>query len=535
MQNHSCIQIGMSLKKISYILLLTIFHACSSGSSKSADTHSADTDSTALPPVVETIAELPDTMYESAKKVKFNIERTDTTSDGHISSLTDLYATAPGTFTFRQGPLRQADFGGRITGRPSEFIVDWTFHTQEDYTETSVGSWGGGTGWTGQPLYVEWPDSILVAMKKSGAVNRDFSGKEIMVGSLFGSVYFIDYTTGQASRQAIPVGNPIKGTISLDPTLNGNLYVGQGVPGKRPFGALAINLFTNKQFHFFPEDPKAQRRWGAYDSSPIRVGQFLFRPGENGTIYKLVAAAGKLTMHTALRYTVNGAAPGIEASMSVYANYGFTADNHGNILGINLNTMRPVWMYTLKDDIDATPVLAIENGKPYLYVGCEIDIQDVGSAKFVKLNALDGKEIWKTDIEGRRMNIGKKHFDGGFYSTALLGRGNAEHLVFANCVKNTSGQNGALVALDRKTGETVYQIPLKYYAWSSPVSFINEKNEMFIVTGDCSGNLYIINASDGKIITSKRIGSNFESSPVVIGNSLVIGSRGNSIFKITLK
>lgn len=58
---------------------------------------------------------------------------------------------------------------------------------------------------------------------------------------------------------------------------------------------------------------------------------------------------------------------------------------------------------------------------------------------------------------------------------------------------------------------------------------------MFIVTGDCSGNLYIINASDGKIITSKRIGSNFESSPVVIGNSLVIGSRGNSIFKITLK
>lgn len=111
--------------------------------------------------------------------MKFNIERTDTTSDGHISSLTDLYATAPGTFTFRQGPLRQADFGGRITGRPSEFIVDWTFHTQEDYTETSVGSWGGGTGWTGQPLYVEWPDSILGAMKKSGAVNRDFSGKRL--------------------------------------------------------------------------------------------------------------------------------------------------------------------------------------------------------------------------------------------------------------------------------------------------------------------------------------------------------------------
>jgi len=474
-------------------------------------------------------------MYESAKSVTFKVDYLESSINSKINSLTDLYASAPGSFTFRKGIERQADFGGKVSGRPSEFTVDWTFHTQEDYTPTSVGSWGGGTGWTGQPLYVEWPDSLLKRMKASGAVKQDFSGKEIMVGSLFGSVYFIDYVTGKASREAIPVGNPIKGTISLDPTLNGNLYVGQGVPGQRPFGALAINLFDNKQFHFFAEDPKAQRRWGAYDSSPVRVGQFLFRPGENGTVYKLVAEPGKLTMHSALRYTVNGAAPGIESSMAVYANYGFTADNHGNILAINLDTMRPVWMYRLKDDIDATPVLAVEDGTPYLYVGCEIDIQDSGFAKFVKLNALDGTEVWQANIEGRRMNIDKKHFDGGFYSSALLGSGNAEGMIFANCVNNTSGQNGALVALDRKTGKIVYQTKLKYYAWSSPVGYTNENGEMYIVTGDCSGNLYIINATDGAIINSQRIGNNFESSPVVVGNSLVVGSRGNSIFKITLK
>ncbi len=526
----------MTLKSVALTSILTIFYACSSNGSKSAETPAVDSDSINQPVIAEPqIAALPDTMYESAKSIVFKVETIEPSIDGKISSLSDLYANTPGAFTFRKGIKRQADFGGTVTGRPTEFTVDWTFHTQEDYTPTSVGSWGGGTGWTGQPLYVQWPDSILQRMKAAGAVNNDFSGNEIMVGSLFGSVYFIDYASGKASRNAIPVGNPIKGTISLDPTLNGNLYVGQGVPGKRPFGALAINLFDNKQFHFFAEDPKAQRRWGAYDSSPVRVGQFLFRPGENGTVYKLVAEPGKLTMHSALRYTVDGAAPGIESSMAVYANYGFTADNHGNILAINLDTMRPVWMYRIKDDTDATPVIAVEDGTPYLYVGCEIDRQDTGSAKFVKLNALNGTEIWKTDIEGRRMNIDKKHFDGGFYSTALLGSGNAEGMIFANCVNNTSGQNGALVAMDRKTGKIIYQARLKYYAWSSPVGFTNENGEMFIVTGDCSGNLYIINATDGAIITSQRIGSNFESSPVVIGNSLVIGSRGNSIFKITLK
>lgn len=48
-----------------------------------------------------------------------------------------------------------------------------------------------------QPLYVEWPDSSLRRLREAGAVDGKFSGKEIMVGSLYGSVYFIDYETAQ--------------------------------------------------------------------------------------------------------------------------------------------------------------------------------------------------------------------------------------------------------------------------------------------------------------------------------------------------
>lgn len=478
------------------------------------------------------IAELPDTTYQSAKAVNVRIEIADTAVSGKINSPEDLYTNAPGAFTFRCGSRRDADFNGTLPSKPSEITVDWRFLTDEDYTPTKYGTWGGGTGWTGQPLYVNWPDSCMSSFAKHGISNAK---EEIMVGSLSGRVYFIDFATGKASRQAINTGNPIKGTISLDPTLNGNLYVGQGLSAHKQVGALVIDLYKHDITHFFGADPKAQRHWEAYDSSPVRVGQFLFRPGENGTLYKYIIEAGRLKLHSALRYTCAGSAPGMEASMAVYRNYGYTADNRGNILCINLNTLQPVWHYKLPDDTDGTPIVAEEDNGVFIYAGCEVEHSGVTEAAFVKLNALTGEEIWVNRTPAQRANVGEKHFDGGFYATALLGRGNCSHLIFANVVNNTDGQNGSFLAMNRKTGKTEYTTPLHYYAWSSPVGFLDKDGNQYVFTGDCSGNAYLINGIDGKIIVRKSIGSNFESTPVVIGNQLVVGSRGNTIFKISIK
>ena len=78
-------------------------------------------------------------------------------------------------------------------------------------------------------------------------------------------------------------------------------------------------------------------------------------------------------------------------------------------------------------------------------------------------------------------------------------------------------------------------MPLRCYSWSSPVAFYNENNELFIVLGDTSGRLYLIEGKSGKILFDKVFGSNFESSPVVVGNSLVVGSRGSSVYKCHLQ
>lgn len=480
--------------------------------------------------------ELPDTAYESVKLIDPTTRIIDTVTDGKINSYKDLYRETPGIFAFRANAFRDAQMNGKVKGRPTEIVVDWDFKTAYDGRQTgSSQGWGGGSGWTGQPVYVEWPDSLIKKYQAAGTLSKDFSGKEIMVGSLSSNLYFIDFEKGTESRQPIYVRNPIKGSIMLDPTLNGNVYLGQGIPNERPFGAIVVNLDSHSETDINPEDPKSPRRWGAYDSSAIRMGQFLFRPSENGTIYKFLIEPGKQKLHSAFSYKAGGSGPGIESSMSIYGNYGYTADNSGYLVCTNLNTMKPVWVYDLGDDTDSTPVIMVEDGVPYVYTGSEIDKSKRGYSKYVKINGLNGELVWEKHENGRRADVGKKHFDGGFYATTLPGQGNVSDLAFVNVVENEHGQNGKFIAFSKKTGETVYEIPLKRYAWSSPVGFLNENNEMFILTGDCSGRMYLIDAKKGEVITEKMVGANFESSPVVAGNSAVVGSRGQHIFKVSLK
>lgn len=479
--------------------------------------------------------------FPSVDALNYQTDIYDSLHSGLIDDLTDLYTDAPGVFTFRGNLMRNADMGGKVQGQPDTLIVNWMFDTDYDNRQTSVGTWGGGTGWTGQPLYVCWPDSILQRFRRE--LKEDSIApvrQEVMFGSLCARAYFLNFETGKPSRPSLDVRNPIKGTASLDPTMNGNLYIGQGVPAVEPFGAISVNLFRNRITHFFGRDPKAWRGWGAYDSSPVRLGQFLFRPGENGTLYKfLVDEEGSLALHSTLRFRKihSYGAGGIECSIAIAANYGVVGDNHGNVVCVDLNTMKPVWYYDLGDDIDASPVITIEEGIPYVYVGCEVDRQGPsGMAGFAKINLVDGQEVWCLHTPAYKATVGEKHFDGGYYATPLPGKGNCRDMVFTNFVENSprAEQPGYFVALSRETGQVLYRVRLRHYAWSSPVLFLNERDECYVLTADTYGYVYIFDGKSGQERCCLHIGANFESSPCVVGNQIVIGSRGRTIYKLTL-
>ncbi|MBR3304072.1 MAG: PQQ-binding-like beta-propeller repeat protein [Bacteroidales bacterium] len=478
---------------------------------------------------------LPDTAYSSAAAVYYVIENKDS-ADHTLKDLTDRYAASAGSFTFRKNLMRDADFGGTVTGEPTMVEVVWRFDTWVDNRTTRFGYWAGGTGWTGQPVYVKWNDEQMEKFRTdSQSLTNEFSNEEIIFGSLCSKGYFLNFNTGKESRKSIDLHNTIKGSASLDPELY-NLYIGHGVPRAMPMSSLAIDLLQHKITTIF-SDNKAWRDWAASDSSPVVVGGYLFWPGENGTLYKFSRSQGALELVSALRYKVRGSAPGIESSMAVYRNYGYFSDNHGNILCVNLNTMKPVWHYYNHDDSDGTVVLREEEGVPYLYAASEVDKQGYnGLCYIVKINALNGSLIWEQKVPCKRIGLGSKSLDGGAYSTPLLGRGDCADMIFINMCRNGASKNsGELMAFSTTDGKQLYAVPYKLFAWSSPVGFYNEQNQMYIFSGDAGGNVYLIRAKDGKLLFTKQMANNFESSPVVVGNAAVVGSRTNGIYKFVIK
>lgn len=519
------------MKQILVASCLLVMAGCTGHKTQEAE--AVDSTGTVVP--IEQLF-LPDTVYASVGQVKYVVEDEDSVATP-LKDLDDRYEKSDGVFVFRKNLLRNACFGGRVKGTPHDVEIAWEFNTAYDTTHTRFGTWGGGSGWTGQPLYAKWSkEQVEMFKRQSPGLTADFGNEEIMVGSLCGKAYFINYQTGKASREPLDLGNVVKGTMSLDPEYY-NLYVGQGVPRQvGPFGHQAFDLLKHQRTFFYGPDPKAWRGWNAFDSNAIVAGGYLFWCGENGSVYKYERGQGSLRRISVMRYRVNGMAPGIESSLCVYRNYGYFSDNKGNVICVNLNTLKPVWYYDNHDDSDGTMVCREEGGVPYLYTACEVDKQgDEGICHFIKLNGLDGQRVWEQKIPCRRINLPGKTLDGGMYASPLLGDGDCKDIIFANICRNGAAKSaGELTAFSTKDGKILYTVPYGQFAWSSPIPFYNERNELFVFAGDASGIIRIIRGKTGEIVCRKTIGFNFESSPIAIGNTAVVGCRGTKIYKFVI-
>ncbi|MGA1278312.1 MAG: PQQ-binding-like beta-propeller repeat protein [Candidatus Kapaibacteriota bacterium] len=464
---------------------------------------------------------------ESAKSIEYAVYLADSSINEPYLHAPSWYDTFPGIATFRGGPFRDMRLTGILDAMPTSFKIDWTFKT--DWGKMSAGSsgkgrgWGGGAGWTGQPC-----------------LKMDIKTNDVTIyqGSLTGKVYRLNYEDGKEVDSALDIYNPIKGSVALDPEFNHILYVGQGIRYQSESGARAFDLRTGKIVSFQTAyDKYAKRRWGFFDSSPIAWGKYLLWPAENGILYKFIRTPNGFQPHSKFVYSVKGNSNlGLEASMVIYGRYGIIADNGGSIICLDLHTLTPLWYSANGDDTDATPVLAIEEGKPVLYTGCEVDKQGrQGDSHFRKLSVLDGQEIWRFSIPCHSFSIDKHILNGGMLGTPLLGSGRCSSMIFTSFVQHKPGNTGVLMAFDRATGNVRWSTELAAYSWSSPIGYLVKDGAFVILMGDVIGNLYLINGTTGEIIYKERIGSNFESSPVPWRNTAIIASRGTNIFRVSIQ
>lgn len=138
-------------------ILMLLFAACQGGGRQQQAAAGGDSLAVADTVHVPTLEELtlPDTLYASAQAVAYEVEVEDS-ADATLRYYDDLYDRTDRVMTFRKNLRRDADFGGTVSGTPDTIDIAWTYRTPVDTAHTRFGQWGGGTGWTGQPLYARW-------------------------------------------------------------------------------------------------------------------------------------------------------------------------------------------------------------------------------------------------------------------------------------------------------------------------------------------------------------------------------------------
>ncbi len=441
----------------------------------------------------------------------------------------------------------------------------------------------GGAAWTGQPLIVKWPQktrALMTTLKEEFRSKEDFV--EVIYATMSGYIYFMDLETGDKTRSPIFTGGPVKGTPSLDPRGYPIIYVGQGLQE-------ADNMKDSDEMYFrafslidgelkmkvgaADKDPFAHRtNWQAYDSSPLIDAETdtLIWPGENGVLYICALntsyndETGELTMDmdpkkVKYRYTTPrnqsadadaGGRWGIEDSPVAWRNYIMFTDNAGILQCVDLNTMQPVYANYLSDDSDVSMVLeeAPQDGTFYLYTGCEYDElvrpsdqsgpAYSGTAYARKVNGLNGEVVW-----GIPYNVQSDgDVDGGILASPVLGKQGTtmEGLIIYSVAAEVKGDTttSRVVALNKEDGTEAWSYDMQIDGWSpsSPVPVYTSDGKGYIVQCDKAGDVALIDGATGTEVAKINVGEgdNFEATPAVYGNTIVVGSRNSHIFFVTI-
>lgn len=461
----------------------------------------------------------------------------------------DDYADLKGVTAFRGNNYRDTASYGTRTINEKKLEIVWSHEIGVIRAENSI--WPG-TGWTGQPLLVNWSEDVRKMMN----INAEFREKdlvEVIYPTLDGNIYFLDLETGKPTRNKINVGFPMKGTGMVDPRGYPILYAGIGLNENGD----NITEFKYKMFNLIDQttlydiigrDPVAFRKWGAFDSSAIldKKTDTFIEAAENGLIYRVklntnfdreagtIAISPQLTKY---RYKDStNIELGIENSPAYYKNYMYFCDNGGIFQCLDLNTLKPVWTYDVGDDTDSSPVIEETAEGVFVYTANQVDKRSQVSksrenSNIRKFNALTGELVWQKDYSC----VYSYYINGGALGTPLLGKDDISDIIIFTICFTGSAQDGILVALDKETGEEVWKRQLDAYSWGSPVAVKSSEGKTYGLFTDFSGLLHLFDPKTGKDLHTVSLGANIESSPAVYNGMIVVGSYAKKIFGIKIK
>ena len=464
-------------------------------------------------------------------------------SDYEINfDLPERYTELEGVITFRGDNYRTGAAYGTAEVSGKTLTKLWTKSTS-GLSDTD-GTYWSGSGWTGQPLIVKWPE----ATRKNISAMYDWAREkedlvEVIYATLDGHVYFYELTTGEYTREPLNLGFNYKGAGALDPRGYPILYVGSGVDSINGKSRVkVVNLIDNTvMFEFGQNESFANRGWHMFDSSPLVSAETdqLIYPGENGILYiihlntKYNEQTGELSVDpdNIVKWKYNGVRSGsqywlgVESSAAIINNYVFLADNGGNLMCLDLNTLKLVWVQDILDDTNCSPVVDIEDGHPYIYISTSFHYgwrsYSTAAIPIFKIDAETGEIVWRTDYTCYTV----QDLSGGVQGTIAVGKNKLSDMIFVPVARTPGASSGTLVALKKDTGEKVWEKETSMYSWSSPVDFYDSDGNGYLLYCNSGFYMFLIDGKTGEQLNYINLGGNIEASPAMYGNYAVVGTR----------
>lgn len=464
------------------------------------------------------------------------------------------YTDVQGIVTFRGNNFREgASYG---TARMSEKILGdyWTVPTGS--LTSPNGTYWSGSGWTGQPLIMTWPKELRQKMNMYDWAKNADELTEVIYATMGGYVYFLELETGEYTRDALNLGYTFKGAGALDPRGYPILYLGAGQHNSQGHSRVfIISLIDCSTLYTFGNDDSFSHRGSLsyFDASPLvdaETDQLIY-PGESGILYiiklntQFDPDAGTLSIspsrtvkwrYYGTRTAARSGYTGMEDSPVIWRGHIIMAENGGNLMCLDLQTLTLDWVQDVLDDTNCSPVLELEDGHPYIYISTSFHsgwrASESGTAVIPvwKIDAETGEIIWHTDYTCRTV----KELSGGVQGTIALGKNKLSDLIFVPVARTPYGESGLLVALRKDTGEEVWQMETNVYSWSSPVDFYDAEGNGYIIYGTTGGYMYLIDGLTGDVLDLMNMGSGVEASPAVYNDMVVVGTRGQLIYGVHL-
>lgn len=464
-------------------------------------------------------------------------------SDYEINfDLPERYTELEGIVTFRGDNFRSGAAYGTAAVSSKTLTKVWSKSTSG--LSDSDGIYWSGSGWTGQPLIVKWPEATRKNISAMYDWAREKEGLvEVIYATLDGHVYFYELTSGEYTREPLNLGFNYKGAGALDPRGYPILYVGSGVDSVNGRSRVkVVNLIDNSvMFEFGHNETFANRGWHMFDSSPLVSAETdqLIYPGENGILYiihlntKYNEQTGELSVDpdNIVKWKYNGVRSGsrywlgVESSAAIINNYIFLADNGGNLMCLDLNTLELVWVQDVLDDTNCSPVVDIEDGHPYIYISTSFHYgwrsYSTAAIPIFKIDAETGEIVWRTDYTCYTV----QDLSGGVQGTIAVGKNKLSDMIFVPIARTPGASSGTLAALKKDTGEVVWEKETSMYSWSSPVDFYDADGNGYLLYCNSGFNMFLIDGKTGEQLDYMNLGGNIEASPAMYGNYAVVGTR----------